>query len=135
MCLEIANNWRSVLQTNILKKMLDFEPNHLSLQEVYFNILYLSDWCLYGLYVWQKSRRKNIWNSVITWITFKTFDWFKCFTALWLLRDLSWKATRLKKLTGHFRPRLSPDTENRAFAKNGNCLKILDTTLTEECYL
>ena len=43
------------------------------------------------------------------------------------------KVTRLQELAGHFRSRVSPDAQNRAFAKNGNCIQILDTTLIEEC--
>ena len=39
------------------------------------------------------------------------------------------KATRLQELAGCFRPRLSPDAQNRAFAKNGSCIQILDTAL------
>ena len=42
---------------------------------------------------------------------------------------LAAKATRLQELAGRFRPRLSPDTQNRAFAKNGSCIQILDTAL------
>ena len=38
-------------------------------------------------------------------------------------------ATCLQELIGHFRPRLSPDAQNSAFAKNGGCIQILDTIL------
>ena len=39
------------------------------------------------------------------------------------------KATHLQELPGHFRSRLSPDAQNRAFAKNESCNQILDITL------
>ena len=39
------------------------------------------------------------------------------------------KATRLQELAGRFRPRLSPDIQNRAFVKNGSCIQILDTAM------
>ena len=37
------------------------------------------------------------------------------------------KATCLQELAGCFRLRLSPDTQNRAFAKSKSCIQILDT--------
>ena len=40
------------------------------------------------------------------------------------------KATPLQELAGCFRRRLWPDAQNRAFAKNGNCIQSLDTALT-----
>ena len=39
------------------------------------------------------------------------------------------KATWLQELAGCFSHRLSPDAQNRAFAENGSCIQILDTTL------
>ena len=38
-------------------------------------------------------------------------------------------AARLRELAEFFRPRLPSDAQNRAFAKNGSCIQILDTTL------
>ena len=43
MILEVVNNWRSVLQINILKKKLDLNMNHLQLKEKYVNIT-IVDW-------------------------------------------------------------------------------------------
>ena len=37
-------------------------------------------------------------------------------------------------MAGHVRPRLSPDTQNRAFAKNGSCIQILDATLASDLW-
>ena len=39
------------------------------------------------------------------------------------------KVTHLQELAGCFRPRLSLDAQNGAFAKTGSCIQILDTTL------
>ena len=54
---------------------------------------HLSDWCLHGVYVWQKFRRKNISSWVIIWIKLKVlcFGYFKSSTALWLPLDPSCK--------------------------------------------
>ena len=39
------------------------------------------------------------------------------------------KTIHLQELVGCFRPKLSPDTQNRAFTKNRSSVQILDTTL------
>ena len=39
------------------------------------------------------------------------------------------KAIRLQELAKRFKPRLPPDIQNRAFAKNRSCIQILDKTL------
>ena len=102
------------------KKKLDLNPNQLLLQEMYVAITILEWLAMYihGIYVWQKFRRKNISNLVIIWIKFKV---------LWLLYVL------FSTLAWCFRPRLSPDAQNRAFAKNGCWIQTLDMTLT--CFL
>ena len=69
---------------------------------------YLSDWCLHGIYIWKKFQRKNISNWVIIWIKFKVLQ---------LLWGLYSALASSVSLAGHFRPRLSPDAQNRAFAK------------------
>ena len=44
-------------------------------------------------------------------------------------RNPAAKAIRLQHLARRFRPRLSPDTQNRAFAKNRSCIQIRDMAL------
>ena len=39
------------------------------------------------------------------------------------------KATLLPELAENFKPRLSPDAQIRAFAKDKSCIQILDTIL------
>ena len=52
MILEIVNDWRSVLQINILKtKVRTLNPNHLPLQEMYVTIIIL-DWQLPTWRIW-----------------------------------------------------------------------------------
>ena len=78
----------------------------------------LSDWCLHGVYVWQKLWKKNISSWVFIWIKFKfllaSLSALQHFGFFWTPAA---KATQLQELTGHFRPRLSPDSKNMAFAK------------------
>ena len=77
-------------------------------------------------------------TSHIEWLyesNLRFFGYFKCSTALWLLLwTPAAKATCLQELTGCFRPRLSPDAQNRLFAKNENCIQILDTSLSIYTY-
>ena len=51
MILEVENNWRSVLQINILKKSYSLNSNHVPLQKMYVTITILewlaSTWCIY----------------------------------------------------------------------------------------
>ena len=78
----------------------------------------VNNWCLHGVYVWQK-----LWS---------TSSALQCFGFFWTLPG---NATCLQELAGHFRPRLSPDPQNRASAKNRSCIQILDTTLISgKCY-
>ena len=46
----------------------------------------------------------------------RSFDCSKCSTVIWLPLDPSCKGNSLTR-AGHFRSRLSPDAQNRAFAK------------------
>ena len=91
---------------------------------------YLSDWCLHIAYVWHKFWGKT---SQIEWLfesNLRFFGYFECSKALWLFL---WtpvpKATCLQELAVCFRSRLSPDPQNRAFAKNESYIQILDRTL------
>ena len=69
-------------------------------------------------------------------MTAKSFWWKETLLKGDLLQhfDFPWtpaaKTTRLQKLVGCFRPRLSPDAQNRAFAKHKSCTQILDRALT-----
>ena len=75
MILKVVNNWRIMLQINILKKVRLWTL----ITVCYTGMLplqYLSDWCVRGIYIWQKFGVKNISNWVIIWIKFKV---------LWLL--------------------------------------------------
>ena len=76
---------------------------------------YLSDWYLHGVYVWQKFWRRNVSNWVIIWIRFKVIWLLWVLYSVFSSSDPSFK----EKLDGCFRPRLSPDAQKRAFAKNG----------------
>ena len=58
MILQVAINWRSVLQINILKEKLDFEPTYLPLLKKHVTVT-IVDWCLHCVYVWQNFRRKK----------------------------------------------------------------------------
>ena len=84
------------------------------------SMLPLSDWCLHGVYIWQKFWRKNISGPLATLSALQRFDFH------WTPAT---KATRLQELAECFRLRLSPDNQRRAFAKNGRCIQILDTAL------
>ena len=85
---------------------------------------YLSDWhiCLRNI-LEEKSQ--------IEWlkVTLKFFGYFSAPQCFGFFCTSAAKATYLQELTGCFRPRLWPDTQNRAFAKNSSCTQILDTTL------
>ena len=48
-----------------------------------------------------------------------TFTALQCFGFFWTSDA---KATHLQDLAGHFRLCSSPDTQNRAFAKNESCI-------------
>ena len=96
-------------------KKLDFNPNHLSLH-------WLSDWCPHGVYIWQKLQRESISDPLATLCPLQRYGFPRTPTA---------KATRLQELAGRFRPRLSPEAQNRAFAKKKvSSIQILDTALT-----
>ena len=66
---------------------------------------------------------------MIVWINFKvhlaTLIALQCF-GFWAPAA---KVTGLQELAGCIRSRLSPDAQNRAFAKIERCIQILDTTL------
>ena len=73
---------------------------------------------VYMAYIFDRNSRGKA--SQIEWAksNLRSFGYFECLAALWLLLDPSCKGTLLQELTGHFRPRLSPDAQNRAFPKN-----------------
>ena len=127
---EVVNNWRSVLQIKIERfgKKLDFESECYS---VTGKVCYrYNSWVtgVYIAYAWQKFRRKNLSYWVIIWINLRSFGCFNCSTALWLPLDPSCKGNT-QELAECFRPSLSPDAQNRAVAKNGSCIQIVDTAL------
>ena len=90
---------------------------------------YLSDWCLHGASFTETPQEKHpkfsdylnqIESPLATLSALERFSFFWTPAA---------KATCLTELTDRFRPRLLPDAQNRAFAKNGSCPEFLDTTL------
>ena len=106
--LKVENNWRSMLQINILKKSLVLNPNHFPGRKCMLLLQYLSDWCPHGIYAWQKFQRKNISNWVIIWVKLNcpmaAVSALQCFCFFW---TPAVKATCLQELAGCFRPRLS----------------------------
>ena len=110
------------LKQRVLKSYT-LKPNHLLLQ-------YLSDWCLHGVHCDRNSGGKHlklrdylkqIEGHLVTLSALQYFGFFWTSAA---------KATRLQELAGLFTPRLSPDAQNRDFAKNISCIQILDKPLT-----
>ena len=129
MILEVVNNWKSVLQINILKKKVrlwSLSPSVTGNTCCHYNIWVTG---VYMAYIFDRnSRGKEFqieWFESNLW----SFVYFECSPVLWLLLDPSCKGTLLQELAGHLRPRLLPDTQNRAFPKNGSYIHILDTTL------
>ena len=81
---------------------------------------------------WQKLRRKNVSNWVIFESKLRSFGYFECSTALWVILDPSCKSNLLTSLLGasgsdsHLTPKIGH------LQKNGSCIHILDTTLVVE---
>ena len=70
MILEDTNNWRRTLQNDILKN----RKVRLWTQITFLYrkcLLPVCDWCLHGIYVWQKLQKENILNWVIIRIKLK----------------------------------------------------------------
>ena len=70
------------------------------------------------LAIHQKSREASFWELMNSFVLL-------VYTSLGAA-----KINCLQELAGHFRSMLSPDAQNRAFAKNGSCIQNLDTTLS-----
>ena len=67
--------------------------------------------------------------SQVEWLfesNLRSFGCFKCSRALWVPLNPSCKGNLLTRMAGHFRSRLSPDAQNRAFTKNWSCTEILN---------
>ena len=101
---------------------------------MYVTLQYLSDWCLHGVYFDRNSGGKISQVEPLSKLNARSFGYFECSTALWLLLDPSCKSNLLQELAGRFRSRLSPDAQNRAFGKNVSCIQILGTTLLMNYY-
>ena len=88
--LEVVNNWKSMLQINILK--IFYRKCMLPLQ-------YLSDWYLDCRYVRQKFCRKN---TQIEWLfesnLLRSSGYFNCSTVRWLLQNASCKGNLLTRV-------------------------------------
>ena len=120
--------WRSVLQLNILKKNQTLNPYHFLIQEMYVTIMIL-EWLVSTLCMCLLTEiPEDKHNWVIIKSILRSFSYFECSTALWLLLcSQATKATHLQELAVCFRPRLSPDdAQNRVFAKSASCIQILD---------
>ena len=116
------------LRWKFWKKSQTLNPSHLPSQEMYVTIAILEWLMSTWVYVWQKFRRKNISNWVIVWIKFNVLWLLEVFySALASSGPQLQRSTRLQELARCFRPRLSPEVQNRAFTKNGSCIQILDT--------
>ena len=129
MILEVADNWRSVFPKNILKK----DRFWTLIFFCYGNICNPYNTWVAGVYMAYIFDR-NSWRkpSQIEWLfelNLKSFSYFECSTALWILLEPAAKAACLKELAGCFRPSFPTDAQIRAFAKNENYIQIVDTTL------
>ena len=95
MILEVVNNWRSMLQVNILKKSETLNPNHFPLQEKYVTITILNDLCLHDEYFscGKASQTEWLFESNL-----RSFGYFKGPTALWLLLDTSCKGNSYTRI-------------------------------------
>ena len=77
-----------------------------------------------------KSGGKAHWIEWLFESNLRSLGDFKYSTAFWLLLDPSCKGNSITRVCwAIFNHRLSPDAQNRAFAKNGSCIQILDTAL------
>ena len=90
---------------------------------------YLSDWCLHGASFTETPQEKHLklsdyLNQIESLLA--NLSVLQHFSFFWTPAA---KSTCLTELTGRFKPRFLPDAQNRAFAKNGSCPKILHTTL------
>ena len=110
------------------EKKSDFKP--LSLSDT-GNVCYYYDTWVTGVtlcmcLLTEIPEEKHNW--VIIKSILRSFSYFECSTALWLLLcSQATKATHLQELAVCFRPRLSPDdAQNRVFAKSASCIQILD---------
>ena len=116
MILKVVNNWRSMLQVNILKKRL--WTLIFLLQEIHAAITILawlvSTWYICLTEILEQKHLKlsdhlnQIWGPLATLSALQSFGFF------WFPPA---KATHLQELAGCFRPRQSSDAQNRAFAK------------------
>ena len=98
------------------KKSQTLNPNQLTLQEKHA-IITIVEWQKFWRILWSFGYS----GSLATLSALQRFG-FSWTTAA--------KATHSQELAGHFRPRLSPDNQNRAFTKKkGSYIKILETAL------
>ena len=118
----------------ILKKSQTLNCNHLLLQEMCITIamLELREWSTLHVCLIEISQEKHLKLSDYLNQThlnqghLATLSALQCFGFFWTSAA---KTTSLQEFTGCFRTTLSPDTQNRIFAKNGSCIQLLDTTL------
>ena len=112
------------------EKKLDFESY---LPSATGNVSYHYNAWVTGVFVaYLFDRNSGRKASQIEWLfesNLRSSGYFKCSTSFGLHWTPAAKATCLQDLAGHFRSRLSPDAQNRTFAKNGSCNQILDMTL------
>ena len=112
------------------EKELDFQPKSPS---VTGKVCYhYNSWVtgVYRTYVFHINSGGKIFQS--KWLfesNLRSFGQFKCSTAFGLPLNPSCIGNLLQELAGCFRPRLSPDAQDRAFAKNGSCIQIVHTAL------
>ena len=100
MILEVAGNWRSVFSKNILKKVGLWSL----ITFCYGNIYSPYNTWVAGVYMAYIFVR-NSWRkpSQIDWLfesNLKSFSYFECSTALWILLDPAAKAACLEELAG-----------------------------------
>ena len=113
------------------EKNLDFECESPSVKGKM--CYHYSSWASTNVYMTyffdRNSEGKTSQNEWLFELNLRSFAYSKCSTVLW--RPLDPPAAKATLLTraGRFMPRLSPDTQNRAPAKNGSCIQIIDTAL------
>ena len=72
--------------------------------------------------------QKNVYGHYHQWVGWFSKSWTTNVTDKHFEKTLG----NLLIRAGCFRPRLSPDAQHTAFAKNRSCIQILDTTLTRK---
>ena len=115
---QVVNNWRSVLLINILKKSQTLNSNQLPLQEMYVTITIL-EWvvssrhiCFTEIVEEKQLKLSEYLNQI--WGPLATLSVPHCFGFFWIPAAMP---TRLQELAVCFRPRMSPDVQNKIFAK------------------